>query len=75
MLHDDAIVRTHFPNTLLLARELVAWGDTTLVLTEDNLRRSRIMTEAWDETTGMCNIDALIAQSLTTPFTSLKEVA
>lgn len=75
VLHDDAIVRTHFPNTLLLARELVAWGDTTLVLTEDNLRRSRIMTEAWDETTGMCNIDALIAQSLTTPFTSLKEVA
>ena len=28
VLHDEEIVRAHFPQTLLLAREKMAWGDT-----------------------------------------------
>ena len=51
VLHDDAQVQAHFPQTLLLARELVAWGATAEVLTDANLQRARAMADAWDEST------------------------
>lgn len=56
--HDIDQVREHFPQTLLLARERVAWGDTAEVLTETNLHRARAMAEAWDEDADLCQIDA-----------------
>lgn len=59
VLHDDEQVRQHFPDTLLLARELVAWGPTAQVVTETNLARSRTMAEAWDEAAENCRIDAV----------------
>lgn len=49
VLHDFALVRRHFPNALLLAREPIGWGATETVLTDENLRRARAMPEAWDE--------------------------
>ena len=57
VLHDDELVRQYFPQTLLLARELVGWGATREVLTEPNLRRARAMAEAWDEAAGLCDVD------------------
>lgn len=62
VLHDDSQVRAHFPQTLLLARELVAWGPTAQVMTESNLARARAMAEAWDEQAEICDIDELPAQ-------------
>ena len=53
-LHDMEQVRTHFPTTLLLAREVVAWGDTREVLTPANLARSRQLVEAFDEHAEVC---------------------
>jgi len=53
-LHDLDQVRAHFPKTLLLAREVVAWGPTKQVLTAKNLARSRQLTEAWDEQAQVC---------------------
>jgi zinc/manganese transport system ATP-binding protein len=47
VLHDLDQVRAHFPDTLLMARECVAWGATREVVTADNLRRARRMSEAW----------------------------
>lgn len=64
VLHDDSLVRQHFPATLLLARELVGWGATGDVLTEPNLRHARAMAEAWDETAGLCGIDPPAAQKV-----------
>ena len=58
VLHDEAQARQHFPQTLLLARELVAWGPTGEVLTPANLQRARAMAEAWDETADLCEVDA-----------------
>lgn len=46
VLHDIDIVRAHFPETLLLARELVAHGPTERVLTAENQFRARQMCEA-----------------------------
>ena len=57
VLHDDELVRQYFPQTLLLARELVGWGATREVLTEPNLRRARAMAEAWDEDASLCSVD------------------
>ena len=51
VLHDDAQVHAHFPQTLLLARELVAWGATPDVLTNAHLQRACAMADAWDEST------------------------
>ncbi len=48
-MHDIDFVRAHFPETLLLAREPVAWGRTSVVLTPENLLTARRMCEAFDE--------------------------
>ncbi|MGC2085947.1 MAG: ABC transporter ATP-binding protein [Bradyrhizobium sp.] len=53
-LHDMEMVRAHFPQTLLLAREAVAWGATSEVLTAENLLAARRMCEAFDDTAGTC---------------------
>ncbi len=60
VLHDDAQVRAHFPQTLLLARECIAWGATADVLTDTQLQRARAMAEAWDETAAICDIDGQV---------------
>ena len=46
VLHDFDTVRAHFPETLMLARELVAHGPTAQVLTAENQFRARQMCEA-----------------------------
>lgn len=46
VLHDQDTVHEHFPDTLLLARELVAYGPTEQVLTAENQFRARQMCEA-----------------------------
>jgi zinc/manganese transport system ATP-binding protein len=56
-LHDIELVAAHFPETLLLAREVVAWGATAEVLTADNLAEARRMCEAFDDSAGACVID------------------
>jgi zinc/manganese transport system ATP-binding protein len=49
VLHDLELVRRHFPQTLLLAREPIAWGNTPVSLRPENLQRARAMPEAWDD--------------------------
>lgn len=58
-LHDMDLVRTHFPQTLLLARSAVAWGPTAEVLTADHLQQARHMCEAFDDDAGACVSDAV----------------
>ncbi len=53
-LHDIDLVRGNFPETLLLAREQVAWGATANVLTADNMLKARRMCEAFDEEAAAC---------------------
>ncbi|MBG7620484.1 metal ABC transporter ATP-binding protein [Herbaspirillum sp. AP02] len=56
VLHDHDQVRRSFPQTLLLARNVVAWGETAEVMCEDNLQRARAMAEAVDEHAGVCAV-------------------
>jgi zinc/manganese transport system ATP-binding protein len=53
-LHDMGLVRASFPQTLLLAREPVAWGATDDVLTAENMNKSRLMCEAFDDQAAAC---------------------
>ena len=53
-LHDIDLVKANFPETLLLAREKVAWGATDEVLTPENLTKARQMCEAFDEGAAAC---------------------
>ena len=53
-LHDIDLVKANFPETLLLAREKVAWGATAEVLTPENLTKARHMCEAFDEEAAAC---------------------
>lgn len=41
VLHDVALARQAFPQALLLARQVVAWGNSSEVLSEDNLQQAR----------------------------------
>lgn len=58
VLHDHEIVRAHFPQTLILARELVAHGQTSQVLTSENQARARAMCEACASTPHICGKSA-----------------
>jgi zinc/manganese transport system ATP-binding protein len=53
-LHDIEQVRAHFPRTLLLAREVVAWGPTQSVLTPENLVRAGQLSAAFDAEAEIC---------------------
>jgi zinc/manganese transport system ATP-binding protein len=57
VLHDDEQVKAHFEQTVLLARELVAWGPTAQVLTAPHLQRARLLAEAWDDNADICHTD------------------
>ncbi len=54
VLHDLDQVRSHFPQTLLLAREKVAWGPTDTALSATYLEKARAMSESWDEDATIC---------------------
>jgi zinc/manganese transport system ATP-binding protein len=54
VLHDLALVRAHFPQTLLLAREPIAWGPTGEALSAANVARARAMSEAFDRDADFC---------------------
>jgi zinc/manganese transport system ATP-binding protein len=54
VLHDLDLVREAFPETLLLARDAIAWGPTEQALSAENRLRARMMAEAWDERAAAC---------------------
>lgn len=49
VLHDFDQVRAHFPRTLLMARQTVAWGVTEEALSPANLQRARALAERWED--------------------------
>jgi zinc/manganese transport system ATP-binding protein len=57
VLHDFDQVRAHFPETLLLAREPIAWGPTATTMVPSNLHRAQLMAERWDEGAEMRQAD------------------
>ena len=56
VLHDLAMVRAHFPRTLLLAREPIGWGATAEVLLPSHLQRARMQAEHWEAQAPWCAV-------------------
>jgi zinc/manganese transport system ATP-binding protein len=56
VLHDNEQVRHHFPQSLLLARQLVAYGKTDAVITAENWQQARHQIESFDEHAPICHI-------------------
>lgn len=56
IMHDLNLVRSHFPQTLLLSRELVAWSNTVEVLSSENLDAALAVAESWHEASGICSV-------------------
>lgn len=54
VLHDHDAIREYFPETLLLARECVAWGPTRESLRPEHLLAARRMCEAFHDDAGVC---------------------
>jgi zinc/manganese transport system ATP-binding protein len=53
-LHDLEQVRREFPKALLMAREIVAWGQVHQVLSEPNLARARELAASWTDPAAIC---------------------
>jgi zinc/manganese transport system ATP-binding protein len=53
-LHDLEQVKRAFPRTLVMAREMVAWGDTASVLSEANLLRAAMLARTWSDPASIC---------------------
>ena len=55
VLHDLEQAMTHFPETLLLARETVAWGPSAKVLSRENMLKARAHAEEWNDDAEVCH--------------------
>ena len=53
-LHDLEQVKREFPDVLLMARELVAWGPAREALTNENLARARDLAASWTDPAAIC---------------------
>ncbi len=54
VLHDLDLVRRAFPDTLLLARDKIAWDQTSIALSSENSLKARLTAEAWAEQPELC---------------------
>lgn len=54
VMHDVDAARALCPETLLLAREKIAWGPSLAALTPDNLRKAQMMVEHWVQNPRWC---------------------
>lgn len=67
VLHELELVRRAFPQTLLLAREPIFWGDTREALSERHLAEAHKMVEAFDRTAQECLRDEDVAENIHAP--------
>lgn len=61
VLHDMGQVKHHFPETLILAREIIAWGPTATSLTDKNLAAAQSLAQHWHDEAEACHRDKAVA--------------
>lgn len=57
VLHDMEQVKHHFPETLILAREVISWGPTASALTDKHLASAQSLAEHWHDEAHACHRD------------------
>jgi len=61
VLHDLDLARRHFDHALLLARQAIAWGPPSEVLSPAQLARARALHEAFDDDAPLCEEPASVS--------------
>jgi zinc/manganese transport system ATP-binding protein len=61
VMHDLDLVRRVFPTSLLLARDLVAWGNSDDVLCPENLLTARTLGASWGDEATRCALPREVA--------------
>jgi len=61
VMHDFQLVRDHFPQTLVLARDLIAWGETKDAMRDENLAKASALASVWVDHADICDIDGKAA--------------
>jgi zinc/manganese transport system ATP-binding protein len=56
-MHDLPLVRDHFTHALMLARELIGWGDTKTVMCDENFARAMALSTSWHEHADECYVE------------------
>ena len=56
VMHDFNLVRDHFPQSVVLARELIAWGDTKDAMRDENLAKASALAGVWVEHAEVCEV-------------------
>ena len=59
VMHDLPLVRDHFPDALMLAKDLIGWGPSAEVITDKNLAEATSRASNWVEHAAMCERGAL----------------
>jgi len=54
VLHEQDVMRRLADSVLLIAREKIAWAAPDQALTDENLKRARLMRQAWDDHAPVC---------------------
>lgn len=54
VLHDFEQIRQYFPECLLMARECIAWGESTKVLQPEYLLNTRLFRDSWNINPALC---------------------
>ena len=63
--HDLELVRTHFTEAMLLAKEMIAWGPTAEVLTSSHLKTAKSLSCHWEN-----RLDSAMYEPFTTSCSS-----
>lgn len=56
VVHDTRMIREHFPECVMIARECIGWRKSSDVLTPENLAKARSFREAWQTNSEVCPI-------------------
>lgn len=54
VMHDLELVKEHFPQSLLIARELIGWGNTNDIVTSANMLRAQDLSFGWMDHAETC---------------------
>ena len=57
VMHDLDLVREHFPEVLMLARDLIGWGSAKEVMTDHNMAKALQLSTCWSDDAPTCARD------------------
>jgi zinc/manganese transport system ATP-binding protein len=57
VMHDYQLVRDHFPESLVISRDLIAWEQTSKAMRDENLAKATAQAGEWVDHKDVCHVD------------------